>query len=236
MTDGNASRSNKGKVSWIWEGREEVSSKPLGPARGVSAGVSNRQRSKQPIKAEFVNVILGDLEEFGFYFHLRRLDADGSVHQRVDQINGVWRITNNEFTARRHVLCEGARRESDPLGLQVFKGVCPAADTGLENFVALRTRCRDFSARDRASGDKARRHPILFRYQVGGVFGDRNDRDGIRLDLVFKPGEFCQVAQALRSAAHWSGKASPAYRQSLPAEPLDPRRGARSNLAGLGLI
>ena len=119
-----------------------VGSKPLRSARGISARVSDGKWSKEPIKAELINVVLGDLEEFGFDFHLRGLDADGSVHQRVDEIDGIRGIADDEFAARGDVLREGAGRESDALGLQIFKRVRPAADTGLENFFTWRTGCR----------------------------------------------------------------------------------------------
>ncbi len=91
----------------------------------INAGSPDGKWSEGPVKAQFFQVVLGDLDKFCFDFYLGRLFAHGRVDERLDEVEVGGGIANDQAAASGNKVGAGSRRELDSLGLQKILGVLP---------------------------------------------------------------------------------------------------------------
>jgi hypothetical protein len=137
---------DEGKIRRTRKGGIQVGPETLGSTGPKGSCVPYLERSKEPVKAKFVDIILGNFEELRFDLDLRGLDTNGGVYERVNEIDGIRSIADDEFAAGWNILSKGAAGKSDALGLQIFEGIRPASDAGLQDLFTWRTRRGNFSA------------------------------------------------------------------------------------------
>jgi hypothetical protein len=62
---------------------------------------------KQPVKSQLLEIVLRDLNKLGLYLHLLRPGNIGLFHNRIDELQVVGRVSNNETTGLRKKIGAG---------------------------------------------------------------------------------------------------------------------------------
>ena len=96
-------------------------------SRGASTTISpapsaKLESAKQPVESEFLNVVLGNLEEARLDLHLAGGSGQGDLHKGVDQIKIGLRVLDQKLAAGGEIGGAGTEGEGDSLGFQKFLG------------------------------------------------------------------------------------------------------------------
>ena len=154
-----------------------------------------------------------NLDKLRFDLDLFRNRKIQLLNDRIDEVQIVLRVTNDQPASLRKEGCACARRERHPLSFQELFGAF-AIDELLTagRFLGVLSRAggADWSccsrryfvsspAQQRApakcGADEIGWDPIFFRDQVVALFADRNDRYSVRFHLHLQPGLVRNVTQ-----------------------------------------
>src|SRR5207302_10154234 len=92
-------RRRKGEICWVGWRRG-----PSG-AHNLSRVTSDVKRSKQPIEAKLLQIVLRDLDEFRLYLDLLRPSYVCLFNQCIYQFQIIDRVANNKAAALRQEVC-----------------------------------------------------------------------------------------------------------------------------------
>ena len=183
------------------------------PARSKGPLAAHLERTKQPVETEFLQIGLSNLDKLRFDLDLLRNRKIQLLNDRIDKVQIVLRVTNDQPAALWKEGCACARRECHPLSFQElfcafaiyelltagrFLGVLSCAD-GPDGSRCSRRCLVSSPAQQRApakcGADEIGWDPIFFCNQVVALFADRNDRYSVRFYLHLQPGLGRNVTQ-----------------------------------------
>ena len=87
-----------------------------------TAATGELEGAKEPVKAEFLEVVLGDFEEAGLDFHLAWGCGQRDLHEGIDQVQVGLCVLDQELAAGCQISRGGSWWKRDALGLQELLG------------------------------------------------------------------------------------------------------------------
>ena len=169
----------------------DVSSQPHRAAAAInSRSPGEGKLADEPVEAEFVEVVLGNLQKLRLDFDLCRTGCYGGFHQTIDQIEIELGIFNNQPTGAGNIIGAGSRGEGNALGFQKILGFRAGGD-GL----AVRT---GFGSAAGHRLHEAGRNLVFLGDKHIGVFGLGHHHDRVGLDLDF---QICRASDIVEGRA-----------------------------------